>query len=160
LPVHSAHVGQELEVHYRWHPYFGSQVEVRQARKLAGVLYFRVRKKAGFVVQMPAWMFDPVACASLSVGPPRLDWAALVALHELLADVPLSRVSSKRSSIAQEGCHEVPKDRRVSIELPAAGAAAWCGSNVGNDVDRAGQGEVDAGPSSSASGWHDGRGDR
>jgi septal ring factor EnvC (AmiA/AmiB activator) len=21
--VHSAHVGQEIEVHYRWHPYFG-----------------------------------------------------------------------------------------------------------------------------------------
>ena len=34
-PVHSAHVGQELEVHYRWHPYFGSKVMVRRVEQRA-----------------------------------------------------------------------------------------------------------------------------
>ena len=34
-PVHSAHVGQELEVHYRWHPYFGCKVVIRRVAQRA-----------------------------------------------------------------------------------------------------------------------------
>jgi hypothetical protein len=37
LPVHSAHVGQELEVHYRYHPYFGRKVLVRHIEQRATV---------------------------------------------------------------------------------------------------------------------------
>jgi hypothetical protein len=39
LSVHSAHVGQEVEVHYRWHPYFGSKVLIRQIEERAGPLF-------------------------------------------------------------------------------------------------------------------------
>ena len=40
LPVHSAHVGQELEVHYRYHPYFGCKVLVRRVEQRATGQFF------------------------------------------------------------------------------------------------------------------------
>lgn len=35
LPVHSAHVGHELEVRYRYHPYFSRKVLVRRIEQRA-----------------------------------------------------------------------------------------------------------------------------
>jgi hypothetical protein len=36
LPVHSAHIGQEIEVHYRWHPLYGRRVKVRDIKQRGG----------------------------------------------------------------------------------------------------------------------------
>jgi hypothetical protein len=51
---------------------------------------------------MAAWMLDPVACAAMTVGPPRVAWAALIELDQLLIDARLNRAPPKRARIVQE----------------------------------------------------------
>jgi hypothetical protein len=41
-PVHSAHVGDEVEVHYRWHPYFGQKVCIRRVEQRATGQYLQI----------------------------------------------------------------------------------------------------------------------
>ena len=102
LPVHSAHVGQELEVYYRWHPYFGRKVRIRQVQERADGRYVRVMGPAGVVVLMAAWMLDPVACAAMTAGPPRVTCAALIELDQLLVDARLNGAPPKGARIVQE----------------------------------------------------------
>jgi hypothetical protein len=82
--VHSAHVGQELEVQYRWHPYFGCKVVIRRIAQRATSRFLSIMGPAGVVVTIADWMLDPVVCAALSEGTPRVDLAALVELKRLL----------------------------------------------------------------------------
>ena len=82
-PVHSAHVGEELEVHYRWHPYFGRKVGVRRVEHRATGQFLKVQGPAGVVVSIAGWMLDPVVCAGMTIGPPQVDLGALVDLQRL-----------------------------------------------------------------------------
>jgi hypothetical protein len=106
LPVHSAHVGQEIEVHYRWHPYFGCTVSIRRVEQWATGLFFKVQGPAGVVVSMAAWMLDPVTCAGMTIGTPQVDRAALIELDQLLIDKSRNRRSPIDAAIVQEECHE------------------------------------------------------
>jgi hypothetical protein len=83
-PVHSAHVGQELEVQYRWHAYFGCKVGIRRVAQRATGRFLSVMGPAGVVVTIADWMLDLVICAGMSMGAPRVDRAALVELKRLL----------------------------------------------------------------------------
>ena len=73
-PVHSAHVGQELEVHYRWHPYFGRKVAVRRVEQRATGQFLKVLGPAGIVVSIAGWMLDPVICAGMTMAARALIW--------------------------------------------------------------------------------------
>jgi Tfp pilus assembly protein FimV len=110
LPVHSVHVGQDLEVHYRWHPYFGCRVRVRQIQERADRRFVRVQCPTGIIVLMVAWMLDPVACAAMTIGSPRVEGAALVELRQMLIDARLNKVSPKEAAIVQEQCNEDSQD--------------------------------------------------
>jgi hypothetical protein len=64
-PEHSAHIGREVEVHYRWHPLFGHRVRwYYRERRAAGDLV-HVEIGPGEVIAVPAWMLDPSACAGM-----------------------------------------------------------------------------------------------
>jgi hypothetical protein len=54
------------------------------------------------VIVVAAWMLDPVACAGMEMGAPRVAVTALVELHHLLIDVGFRRNSRDDSLIAQE----------------------------------------------------------
>jgi len=84
LPVHSAHVGQELEVHYRCHPYCGRKVLVRRVEQRATGQFFKVQGPTGIVISIAGWMLDPAICAEMTVGAPWVDLAALIELRHLL----------------------------------------------------------------------------
>lgn len=104
-PVHSAHVGQEIEVHYRWHPYFGCTVCIRRVEQRATGLFIKVRGPDGVVVSMAAWMLDPVTCAGMAMGAPQVDRAALMELDQLLIDKGRNRRSPIDAAIVQEECY-------------------------------------------------------
>ncbi|HZX71496.1 MAG TPA: hypothetical protein VFE77_11825 [Rhodanobacter sp.] len=97
-PVHSAHVGQELEVHYRWHRYFGRKVSVRRVEQRATGQFLKVQGPAGTVVILAGWMLDPVICAGMTIGAPCVDLAALVELKRKRAGMT-SRRSETSSPI-------------------------------------------------------------
>jgi hypothetical protein len=99
---HSAHVGQEVEVYYRWHPLFGRRVRREYTKRRASGDVVYVETEPGVVVVLAAWMLDPVACAGMESGEPRVCVAALVELHRLLSDTGFRGNSPGDSYIVQE----------------------------------------------------------
>src|SRR5512132_1000544 len=81
-PGHSAHIGQEVEVHYRWHPLYGRRVRQHRSehRATGRVVYLEV--VPGVVTVVAAWMLDPVVCADMAIGAPRVAVSALLDLHQ------------------------------------------------------------------------------
>ena len=157
LPVHSAHVGQELEVYYRYHPYFGRKVLVRRIAQRATGQFLSVQGPAGIVVLIAGWMLDPVICAGMTIGAPRVDLAALVELKRLLIGLATPAHSQSDVGIVREESNEV-------FQISGAGAepanetpirqkpAGWGGTR------RAEQDHLGAGSNSHAGGRPAGRG--
>jgi hypothetical protein len=140
LPVHSAHVGQELEVYYRWHPYFRRKVRIRQVQERADGRYVRVTGPAGVVVLMAAWMLDPVPCAAMTVGPPRVAWEALIELDQLLIDARLNRAPPKWARVVQEKRDEDFEDSNGIVESPSVESVVRLEATNGIERDGPGQG--------------------
>ena len=90
---HSAHVGQEVQVFYRWHPLYGRRVMRQYSEQRTGGEVVHVAVEPGIVV-MAAWMLDAASCAGMELGPPRASLAALCELQRLLLQRGLRRSSS------------------------------------------------------------------
>src|SRR5262249_17308618 len=98
-----------MEVHYRWHPYFGQRARIRQVQERADGRHVRVQDPAGIVVLMASWMLDPLLCAAMTVGPPRVDYATLIELDKLLIDARPNKVSSEETTNVQEEHDEIAR---------------------------------------------------
>jgi hypothetical protein len=81
---HSAHIGQEVVIRYRWHPLCGQSARRIQGERRASGEFVHVELTPGIVTILPAWKLDAVYCTGLKVGAPQVSLAALCALHELL----------------------------------------------------------------------------
>ncbi|TAA56490.1 hypothetical protein EXZ48_23165 [Shinella sp. JR1-6] len=115
LPAHSAHVGQELEVYYRWHPYFGRKVNVRRVEHRATGQFLKVLGPSGAVVSMAAWMLDPVVCAGMTSGAPQVDLPALSELKRLVTVVAAPPHSRRDDGFAREKVDEAARRARVEL---------------------------------------------
>jgi hypothetical protein len=118
-PVHSAHVGDEVEVHYRWHPYFGQKVSIRRVEERATGRFLKVLGPSGVVVSISEWMIDRVVCGGMTMGLARVDLATLVELKRLVtsADKPALFLGGRR--ITQEEDNEIPQYAGAGVR-PAA----------------------------------------
>ena len=83
-PGHSAHVGQEVVIHYRWHALYGRRLRRQCSENRQSGAVVHVEVEPGVVIVVAAWMLDPVACAGQELGPPRVSLSALCDLHDLL----------------------------------------------------------------------------
>src|SRR4030088_576125 len=116
---HSAHIGPEVEVHYRWHPLYGRRVrQHRSEQRLAG-RYVYLEAAPGVVTVVAAWMLDPVACTAMSIGAPRVAVSALIDLHHLLIERGFRRSSRDDPNIVQEEQDEEPADVDTAVSGPA-----------------------------------------
>lgn len=106
MPVHSAHVGEEREVHYRWHPYFGLKVCIRRVEQRATGQFLKVEGPSGVVVSIPGWMVDALACADMSIGQPQVDLTALSELKRLVTPTAAPAHSPRETGIAREEVDE------------------------------------------------------
>ena len=87
--AHRTEIAEEREVLYRWHPWASCVVRVHEAvEKVAGTVLrcSRGSGSSGRWLELPVWMFDRATCLATRVtSAPIIDFAALAALHELLA---------------------------------------------------------------------------
>src|SRR5690349_4784052 len=80
-PGHSAHIGQEVEVHYRWHPLYGRRVRWHYSEQRLTGRVIHVEPIPGVVTAIAAWMLDPVVCAGMAtIGAPCVSISALLDL--------------------------------------------------------------------------------
>ena len=99
---HSAHIGQTAVVHYRWHPLFGQSVRRFYSERRASGELVHIEVEPGIVVAVPSWMLDPVICAGMGIGEPRVNLAALFELQNLLTSQNSTRSSRDDDRIAKE----------------------------------------------------------
>ena len=120
FPSHSAQIGQEVQVYYRWHPLHARHVKLcgTEQRATGRVVY--VEAAPGVVTLVAAWMLDPVICAGMQIGAPRVSVAALVDVHQLLVERGLRASSAGDSHIVQEK----PSDQTATIGVNDAAVAA------------------------------------
>jgi len=87
----NAHRTEEREVLYPWHPWSGRVVWIHKAFEKRASDVFRCSlhcDEAARSLELPAWMFDRVACASVRLATaPQVNCAALSALQACLAAV-------------------------------------------------------------------------
>ena len=96
-------------MHYPWHPYFRRKVLVRRVDQRAIGQFVLVQGPTGVVVSIAGWMLDPVACATMVVGAPRVDLATLLELKQVLIRAGMSRESLGDNGFVQEKGDEVSR---------------------------------------------------
>jgi len=133
-PAHSAHVGQDVEVHYRWHALYGRRLRRQYVEHRVGGDVVHIEVAPGVVIVVAGWMLDPVACAGMSLGAPRVTLAALAELHELLTERGFRRSSRDDSTIAQEEQHEELARADAAIRGPAPAQHPVRFGNASRDV--------------------------
>lgn len=121
---HSAHIGQELEIYYRWHPLYGRKVRFRDSEQRGSGCVVHVDDGSGAVTVVSAWMLDPVVCVSMKLGEPRVAVAALCELHSLLVERGLRGNSPNDSTFVQEECNEFDVQDHSTAASGVASSAA------------------------------------
>ena len=120
---HSAHIGQEVEVHYRWHPLYGRRVKVRDVEQRSGGVV-HVEADVGVVKVVAAWMLDRAVCSAMGLGEPRVTAAVLSERHRLLVDRRLRANSPDGSNVVREKRNGQAVKGRSSTNAIASGDAA------------------------------------
>ncbi len=135
----NAHVTEEREVLYQWHPWFGRKVHVHQSVGRGRAEIFRCSLDGLASVrclELPGWMFDPSVCLGVRVtAAPWASRSALAALQALLHDAAGMALppSALPEPILDAGRESSPQNRRSSdapttpepsesaVECPPAG---------------------------------------
>src|ERR1700722_5641793 len=102
LRGHSAHINQDVEVHYRWHALHGRKVRQLYAEQRSGREVVVVEAGPGVAIVLAAWMLDPAVCATLSLGAPTIVIAGLADLDRLLKALGLQRTCSDELPSTEE----------------------------------------------------------
>jgi len=146
LAGHSAHIGEEVEVHYRWHPLHGRRVRRQYSERRRGNQCVHVEASPGVIVAIAAWMLDPIACAGMAIGAPRLTVSALIELHHLLVERGFRGSSVVDSRIVKEE-QNAPQFAKAAFTTTSAGSGSSstqprvkCHPASGNEPDGASEG--------------------
>jgi len=155
--IHSAHIGQEVEVHYRWHPFYGRRLRLQHSEQRASGRVIHVEVAPGTVTVLPDWMVDASVCAGMTLGAPRVSVDALRELRRLLLERGFRRSFCDDSPVVQENRNEqaekegavagtgrtAPDEYRVRVEPPSRSARSRADEGVdgpGLSADAGGRG--------------------
>jgi hypothetical protein len=93
---------EEREVLYPWHPWAGHIVHIHEAIEKADGTVLRCSQDGGATgrwLELPAWMFDRAVCLPMRITrDPRIEFAALAALRELLNGIASQQGQSSSSN--------------------------------------------------------------
>jgi hypothetical protein len=136
---------EEREVLYPWHPWGGCIVRVHEAIEKADGIVLRCSRDGATKrrLELPAWMFDRAVCLPMRITrDPRIEFAALAALRELLTGVasrhdqssssntPVSSTASEARDKNRGNTHATPKSTSgdQSPASPSARPIRFAGS--------------------------------
>ena len=97
---HTTHKLSPQRIHYRHHPFYGTEVEVVRALRRFDEESFVVKLPEGHQIAVPAWMLDAVFCSQLQQRDHPL--IALEALLELAEFIELQRLPSSATDSESE----------------------------------------------------------
>jgi hypothetical protein len=132
----NTHITESKAILYRWHPWCGRTVFVFSTIAKNEEIIFRCAlepHETARVLEVPQWMFDPVACCHVTCATsPAVDCAALRELKPLLADKPFSTPGS----VIKAGHQPLPctGGADASHDKPASGRSAQSDSAVSKDA--------------------------
>ncbi len=115
---HSAYEPVLTTGEYPWHPLSGRRLRVREGGRRGRFDIVLVEDQPGRLRELPRWMCDPVACAGMDIGPPRVALDALLKLASVLQEMSGRRRSGPSSG--RSSSQEVPSAPTPStIAVPA-----------------------------------------
>lgn len=114
-------------MHYRWHPAFDCELEIRyvEVRRAERVFVCAMADTSTAVI--PAWMFDVALCAGMAVGAPRVSVEALLEVRALLGgtrfDCGPCAEEVRREEGHDEESEEIEEGQAKVIEASGVAAA-------------------------------------
>ena len=66
------HIGEEVEIHYRWHALHGRRLRRYYAEKRRGSDVVVVEDEPGVATVIAGWMLDRATCATMELGDPQV----------------------------------------------------------------------------------------
>src|SRR5215472_13412754 len=136
---------EEREVLYPWHPWAGHTVHIHEAIEKADATVLRCSQDGGATgrwLELPAWMFDRAVCLPMRITRhPRIEFAALAALCELLngiatqqgqsssSNTPVSSAASEARDENRGTIHATSKSTYQSQAGPSARPVRFAGSH-------------------------------
>ena len=103
--LQNTHRTEKREVFYPWHPWAGCNVQIHEVVEKASGNVARCSRDGVAVcrlLELPTWMFDRAACASMRMDTrPWVDVAALDALTTLLAEVAVTDAAPSNAPVSR-----------------------------------------------------------
>ena len=96
-----------MEIHYPWHPRFRCKVVVHHVARRANGEFVQVQDPDGVFLFVANWMLDPITCAKMTIGAPRVDVATLIELTQVLIGASKNRNFRGKHRFAREKGNEV-----------------------------------------------------
>jgi hypothetical protein len=120
---HTTHKLSLQKIHYRHHPFYGTEVEVVRALRRFEEESFVVQLPEGHQIAVPAWMFDPVSCDQLPQRDhPSIALRALLELAQLIDAhrLPSPAINSESGPSPRRGGTDALRTEKILSSAKAA----------------------------------------
>jgi hypothetical protein len=116
----NAHITEQREVLYRWHPWYGRSVAIVSAMARGGIATFRCRvDDSSRCLDVPQWMFDVASCCRAQLASKAMvacralcDLRDLIEATERISCIPVLQAEHPISHAAG-GAHAMQKSKNV-----------------------------------------------
>jgi hypothetical protein len=134
---HSTYRFGTAMVRYEWHPLAGKEVRITRRIHSGGRDYIHVDVGDDLSHEIPAWMFDPVVCGAMDVGPPVVAVAGLQELRRVLLGGSLDPSPTLgKGSVNEESAQETGPKALQAVEQHGSGATVPDAADGGSRRDR------------------------
>jgi hypothetical protein len=131
-PPRTAHDLRSAKIYYRFHPFYGAEVEVIRHLRRIGSAILIARLPGGAQIAVPEWMLIPQVCDRLTIeAEPRITIDALIDLRTLIDAQRLKNTSKDHC------CAESPPGGQDAQQRKTERVAAQPALRGRRDLDRA-----------------------